>query len=56
MSRIARKDINSSYIHVITQGINKENIFKEAEYKKEYIKLIESKRIQNHFNVLLYYG
>ena len=41
MSRIARKDINASYIHVITQGINKENIFKEAEYKKEYIKLIE---------------
>lgn len=41
MSRIARKDIKASYIHVITQGINKENIFREAEYKKEYIELMQ---------------
>lgn len=41
MPRIARKDIKVSYIHVITQGINKENIFKEVEYKKEYIELIQ---------------
>ena len=42
MPRIARKDIVASYIHVITQGINKEGIFFKDEYKKEYIKLVQN--------------
>ena len=41
MPRIARKDMISSYIHVITQGINKEDIFKKSKYKNKYIKLVE---------------
>lgn len=40
MPRIARKSIKSEYIHVITQGIKKEYIFKKDMYKNEYIKLL----------------
>lgn len=40
MPRISRNNINSKYIHVITQGIKKEYIFKKDEYKQEYIKLL----------------
>ena len=43
MPRIARKDTIGSYIHMITQGIKKEFIFKKEEYKKEYIKLVKDK-------------
>lgn len=40
MPRESRKSINSKYIHVITQGIKKEYIFKNDKYKQEYIKLL----------------
>lgn len=40
MPRISRNNITSKYIHVITQGIKKEYIFQEDEYKQEYIKLL----------------
>lgn len=40
MPRGSRTSINSKYIHVITQGIKKEYIFKNDKYKKEYIKLL----------------
>lgn len=41
MPRIARNNMISSYIHVITQGINKEEIFKKTKYKNKYIKLVK---------------
>lgn len=41
MIRTARKNITASYIHIITQGIDKENIFQEQEYKNKYIKLVQ---------------
>ena len=41
MPRVSRTSINSKYIHVITQGIKKEYIFKNDKYKQEYIKLLE---------------
>ena len=41
MPRIARSEISASYIHVITQGINKEKIFEKEEDKKRYLKLVE---------------
>ena len=40
MPRVSRTSINSKYIHVITQGIKKEYIFKNDKYKKEYTKLL----------------
>ena len=67
MPRISRNNITSKYIHVITQGIKKEYIFKNDEYKKEYTKLLnritrefESTKIlaycimDNHAHLLIY--
>ena len=41
MPRVARKNIESSYCHVIVQGINKEYIFKENYLKDAYKNLIK---------------
>ena len=67
MPRISRNNIISQYIHVITQGIKKEYIFKKDEYKQEYMKLLnkiveefESTKIlaycimDNHAHLLIY--
>lgn len=55
MPRIARRNITSAYIHVITQGINKEYIFEKEEYKKEYIKLLnEVFKEYNNLHILAY--
>lgn len=55
MSRSARKDIKSEYIHLITQGICKEYIFQDDENKREYLKLIDSKLKEYHDLKLLAY-
>ncbi len=41
MPRISRKEINSRYIHVMTQGIKKEYIFYKDRYKKYYLYLLK---------------
>ena len=41
ISRIARKYNNASFFHVITQGINKEYIFKKQRYIYEYLKIFK---------------
>lgn len=41
MPRINRKDYISSFLHIMVQGINKEDIFKEDFYKELYIGLID---------------
>ena len=38
MSRQPRNFIQTSFFHIITQGINKSYIFDEAQYIKYYIK------------------
>lgn len=55
MPRTSRKNIISSYIHVITQGINKEEIFKKSEYKNYYIKLLKEIFQKNQELYLLCY-
>ena len=37
MPRKGRKHINSNYIHLIVQGINRESIFKKDTWKEEYL-------------------
>ena len=41
MPRIARKYIQTNFIHIVTQGLKKEYIFYKEEYKNEYIKLLK---------------
>ena len=64
MPRIARKNINSNFIHVVTKGIKNEFIFYKEKYKTEYIKLLnnDSKEVKilsycimdNHAHILLH--
>lgn len=41
MPRIARKSLDTSFFHVIVQGINKEYIFNKDIYIKRYLELLE---------------
>ena len=49
MSRINRKYYISSFLHIMVQGINKEEIFKTDFYKSLYIKLM--KTMQSNFKI-----
>ena len=40
MPRIARKDLNSNFLHVMVQGINKEYIFDSFQNKNKYKRII----------------
>ncbi len=41
MPRIARKSLDTSFFHVIVQGINKEYIFYKDSYIKRYLEFLE---------------
>ena len=41
MLRRARKDLESNYLHVIAQGINREYVFEKEEYKRRYNQLMQ---------------
>lgn len=49
MPRIARKYLESSFFHVIMQGIKKEFVFRKDEYKERYLQLIY--KYKNEYNV-----
>ena len=67
MSRISRKDINSKFLHIIVQGIEKNYIFLKDIYKIKYINLIHENAkkfdvsiiafcvMNNHVHICLYY-
>lgn len=49
MSRTSRNNMeNSSFLHIMVQGINKEYIFNQPKDKSEYLKLIYSKNRNIH--------
>ncbi len=65
MPRIARYLMDSSYFHVMSQGINKEFIFKDdkdimvykrliKKYKRELVKIIAYCVMNNHVHILIY--
>ena len=67
MPRVARKYIQSNFIHIVTEGIKKEFIFYQDKYKSEYILLLkkyidEMKKLKlisycvmdNHAHILIY--
>lgn len=55
MPRIARKDINTKYLHIMLQGIEKRDIFKKAKYKYYYMKLLKTNlKIYSNINILAY--
>ena len=66
MARIPRKYYDTSFFHVIVQGINKEYIFEEDKYIEHYLELLKKHEqetgvdiiayciMNNHAHILLY--
>ena len=54
MPRKARKYINTNYVHLILQGINKEYIFKEKEWKEQFVKILKNKIEDTDIEILAY--
>lgn len=52
--RTARKYLNTSFFHVIVQGIDKEYIFKNEIYIKRYLNLIEKYSQELDINIIAY--
>ena len=41
MSRLARRNLCTSFFHVIVQGVNREFIFEKYKYREKYFHLLE---------------
>ncbi len=54
MPRRARRDFETSFFHVIVQGINREFIFKKKEYIEKYYQLLMTKTDSFNVKVLAY--
>ena len=54
MPRNSRKSINSSYLHVMVQGISRENIFFNAMQKQVYLKYMSEVINLNQVKILVY--
>lgn len=54
MPRIPRKCYDTSFFHVIVQGLNKEYIFNEEKYIKQYLKLLNKYKEENNIEILAY--
>ena len=66
MPRMARKNLENGFFHIMIQGIKKEKIFYKGEYKEKYIQLMkyfkEKQKIEiinycvmnNHIHIIIY--
>ena len=54
MPRLPRKNLNGSFFHIIVQGINKEYIFKNTNFKKLYKNLFKKNLAETNITVLAY--
>jgi len=54
MPRIARKDFEKGFFHIMVQGIKKENIFGKNEYKNKYVYLINMYLKEQNLTIISY--
>lgn len=54
MPRIARKDLDTTFFHIMVQGIEKKYIFEKEVYKKKYIELLFEKNERFNVNIIAY--
>ena len=54
MPRRARENLNTSFFHVIVQGINKEFIFEKDQYKDKYFKLLKETKEEHTIDIISY--
>ncbi len=52
--RISRKSLETSFFHIITQGINKEYIFYKDDYINKYLNLMNKYKIEYDIFILAY--
>ena len=50
--RVARKNLDTPYIHVMVQGVNKEYIFYKNEYIEKYLNIIKENKENYNFTVM----
>lgn len=54
MPRHARKNYETSFFHIIVQGINREYIFNEVEDIEKYLKIIENNLSKSEIRIISY--
>ena len=54
MPRLARKYLESSFIHIIVQGINKEYIFQKKSFKEAYLNILKKNINETDIKVIAY--
>ena len=54
MPRIARKDMHTSFLHVMVQGVNKEYIFSNTKYIENYLEIITKYSKEHNFTIIAY--
>lgn len=54
MPRLARKNLNTSFLHVMVQGVNKEYIFESKRYIEKYLEIINKYKEQYNFTIIAY--
>lgn len=54
MPRIARKDLETSFLHLMVQGVNKEYIFYKKEYIEKYLKMFMENKEKHNFTIIAY--
>lgn len=54
MPRLARKDLNTCFLHVMVQGVNKEYIFNKKEYIEKYLSVINKNKKDFDFTIIAY--
>lgn len=54
MARVPRKCCDTSFFHVIVQGLNKEYIYEDERYIKQYLKLLHKYKRDTSIEILAY--
>lgn len=54
MPRLARKNLETPFVHVIVQGVNKEYIFNNDEYIEKYLSIINKNKVKYNFTIIAY--
>ena len=54
MPRISRNNLETSFFHIMVQGVNKEHIFYKEEYMRNYINLINQYKNDYDIEILAY--
>ena len=54
MSRLARRNLCTSFFHVIVQGVNREFIFEKYKYREKYFHLLEEVKRDHILDILAY--